>query len=85
MQNTDRSLLLLCCSALVVITTGCYAHPGQPHSDDPDTWEQYAIEACQRGHERAYRTYAERAELQTRPDECDDSDSDHGTTPGATD
>lgn len=74
MQKPDRRISLLLSLAFLGLTCACYAHPGKPHDDDPELWKRYAIEACERGDERAYRAFAERADLDEDRDHCGESE-----------
>ncbi len=56
--------------AFLGLGCACYAHPGQAYDDDPHQWERYAIEACERGDLRAYRAFAERANLDEDTHHC---------------
>lgn len=80
MQDTDRQLSLLLLLTYIGLLCACYAHPGQPHDDDPQSWEKYAIEACERGDERAYRAFVERGDLDEDSVRCGEAANDHDNT-----
>lgn len=85
MQNADRRIFSLLFVALPGLLCACYAHPGQAHDDDPALWEQHAIDACERGDERAYRAFVERGDLDEDTIRCSEPDIDQDNTSASSD
>ena len=65
---------LLTAIAALLLLGACYAQGGAPTNYSPEQWEMRALEACERGDTRAYKTLIRRAGSEPSHDTCPPDD-----------